>query len=136
MSCRSPHLYILMAFVLFCKITSAQTDTTFWFAAPDLQQAHGDRPIFLRLSTQNAASIVTISQPANASFTPISLNIAANSSNSLDLTAYITQLENATPNTVTNKGLLIRSTTPVSCYYDIANAVSYTHLTLPTKRIV
>jgi gliding motility-associated-like protein len=110
-----------MAFVLFCKLTSAQTDTTFWFAAPDLQQAHGDRPIFLRLSTQNAASIVTISQPANASFTPITLNIAANSSNSLDLTAFITQLENVTPNTVTNKGLLIRSSTPISCYYDIAH---------------
>ena len=100
---------------------NAQTDTTFWFAAPDLQQAHGDRPILLRISTQNTASVVTISQPANASFTPITLNIAANSSNSLDLTAYITQLENVTPNTVTNKGLLIRSTTPISCYFDIAN---------------
>ena len=121
MSSRSPHLYLLIALVLLCKITSAQTDTTFWFGAPDLQQAHGDRPIFLRISTQNTASVVTISQPANASFTPIILNIAANSSNSLDLTTYITQLENVTPNTVSNKGLLIRSTTPISCYYDIAN---------------
>ena len=110
-----------MALVLFCKIASAQTDTTFWFAAPDLQQAHGDRPIFLRISTQNTASVVTISQPANTSFTPITLNVAANSSNSLDLTSYITQLENVTPNTVANKGILIRSSTPISCYYDIAH---------------
>ncbi|MFM6970322.1 MAG: PKD domain-containing protein, partial [Sediminibacterium sp.] len=111
----------LIILVFFCIEAKAQTDTTFWFAAPDLQQAHGDRPILLRLSTLTSAATVTISQPANASFTPITLNIGANSSNSLDLTTYITQLENVTPNTVTNKGLLIRSTTPVSCYYDIAN---------------
>ena len=110
---------VILVFISF--ITKAQTDTTFWFAAPDLQQAHGDRPILLRLSTLTSAATVTISQPANASFTPITLNIGANSSNSIDLTTYITQLENVTPNTVTNKGLLIRSTTPVSCYYDIAN---------------
>jgi hypothetical protein len=111
----------LIALALCFNVASAQTDTTFWFAAPDLQQAHGDRPILLRISTQNTASVVTISQPANVSFTPITLNVAANSSNSLDLTSFITQLENITPNTVTNKGLLISATTPISCYYDIAN---------------
>ncbi|MEY3507994.1 MAG: hypothetical protein RIR44_1226, partial [Bacteroidota bacterium] len=110
-----------MAFVLFCKITSAQTDTTFWFAAPDLQEAHGDRPIFLRFSTSNTAASITISQPANPGFTPISIDIPANSSNSVNLTTVITQIENATPNTVSNKGLLIRSNSPISCYYDIAN---------------
>ena len=92
-----------MAFVLFCKITSAQTDTTFWFAAPDLQEAHGDRPIFLRFSTSNTAASITISQPANPGFTPISIDIPANSSNSVNLTTVITQIENATPNTVSNK---------------------------------
>ena len=110
-----------MAFVLFCKLTSAQTDTTFWFAAPDLQEAHGDRPIFLRFSTSNTAASITISQPANPGFTPISIDIPANSSNSVNLTTVITQIENATPNTVSNKGLLIRSNSPISCYYDIAN---------------
>ena len=121
MSSRSPLLYLFVCLLLISKAANAQTDTTFWFAAPDLQQAHGDRPILLRISTQNTASVVTVSQPANASFTPITLNVAANSSNSVDLTAFITQLENVTPNTVTNKGLLITATTPISCYYDIAN---------------
>jgi gliding motility-associated-like protein len=110
-----------MALVFCCKIASAQTDTTFWFAAPDLQEAHGDRPIFLRFSTSNTAASITISQPANPGFTPISINIAANSSNSVNLTTVISQIENATPNTVSNKGLLIRSNSPISCYYDIAN---------------
>ncbi|MBP6359125.1 MAG: IgGFc-binding protein, partial [Sediminibacterium sp.] len=100
---------------------NAQTDTTFWFAAPDLQEAHGDRPIFLRFSTSNTAADITISQPASPGFTPISINIPANSSNSVNLTTIITQIENVTPNTVSNKGLLIRSNSPISCYYDIAN---------------
>jgi gliding motility-associated-like protein len=121
MSSRSPHLFILIALTLFYNVACAQTDTTFWFAAPDLQQAHGDRPIYLRISTLSSAASISISQPANASFIPITLNIGANSSNSLDLTSFITQLENVTPNAVANKGLLIRSTTPISCYYDIAN---------------
>jgi hypothetical protein len=50
---------------------NAQTDTTFWFAAPDLQQAHGDRPIYLRISTLSNAASITISQPANSGFAPI-----------------------------------------------------------------
>ena len=107
--------------VFFCIKANAQTDTTFWFAAPDLQEAHGDRPIFLRFSTSNTAASITISQPASPGFTPITINIPANSSNSVNLTTVITQIENVTPNTVSNKGLLIRSTTPISCYYDIAN---------------
>ena len=93
MSSRSPLLYLFVCLLLISKAANAQTDTTFWFAAPDLQKAHGDRPILLRISTQNTASVVTVSQPANASFTPITLNVAANSSNSVDLTAFITQLE-------------------------------------------
>jgi gliding motility-associated-like protein len=107
--------------MLLFNVAKAQTDTTFWFAAPELQQAHGDRPILLRISTSNTAASITISQPANPSFTPIDIPVGANSSNSLDLTPYITQLENVTPNTVSNKGILIRSTTPISCYYDIAH---------------
>ncbi|MFM1970854.1 MAG: hypothetical protein RL731_676, partial [Bacteroidota bacterium] len=124
MSCRSPHLYITIVLTLFFNVASAQTDTTFWFAAPDLQEAHGDRPIFLRFSTSNSAAAITISQPANPGFTPISINIAANSSNSVNLTTVITQIENATPNTVSNKGLLIISNSPISCYYDIANGLN------------
>ena len=112
---------LVAALLLIGFIASAQTDTTFWFAAPDLQQAHGDRPIYLRISTLSSAANITITQPANSSFTPITIPVGPNSSNSLDLTSYITQLENVTPNTVSNKGLLIRSTTPISCYYDIAN---------------
>ena len=99
----------------------AQTDTTFWFAAPDLQQAHGDRPILLRFSTGASPATVTVSIPANTWFTPITINIPANSSQSLDLTPYINEIENSVVNAVENRGLKVSSTAMVSCYYDIAH---------------
>ncbi len=115
--------YIFLGLFLFinCIKGNAQVDTQFWFAAPDLQQAHGDRPIFLRMAASKLAATVTISMPANPGFNPISFPIAANSSQSVDLTVYIGLIENTTPNTVYQKGLLISSTAPIACYYDIAH---------------
>ena len=110
--------------VLLCMVSImgySQADTQFWFAAPDLQQAHGDRPIFLRMAASKLAATVTISIPANPGFSPISIAIAANSSQSVDLTSYIGIIENGLPNTVYQKGLLITSTVPIACYYDIAH---------------
>ena len=108
--------------LFFYSLTAfSQSDTSFWFVAPDLQELHGDRPIFLRLSSQSNAAVVTISQPANPSFTIQTINLAANSSRSVDLTFWISSIENQTVNTVLGRGLLIRSTAKVSCYYDVAN---------------
>lgn len=113
--------FLFFAFWVIQKNSFAQTDTTFWFAAPDLQQAHGDRPILLRFSTGASAATVTVSIPANTFFTPLTINIAANSSQSLDLTPYINEIENSVVNMVDNRGLKISSTAMVSCYYDIAH---------------
>lgn len=99
----------------------SQVDTQFWFAAPDLQQAHGDRPILLRMAASKLPATVTISIPANPGFNPINISIAANSSQSVDLTAFIGLIENTLPNAVYQKGLLISSTSPIACYYDIAH---------------
>lgn len=104
--------------IVFAK-SHAQTDTVFWFAAPDLQQLHGDRPIFLRISTSKQLANVTISIPANPTFAPINISVNPNSSGAVDLTNFITQIENGTPNTVMQKGILVTSTAPISCYYDI-----------------
>jgi gliding motility-associated-like protein len=99
----------------------SQADTSFWFVAPDLQQEHGDRPVYLRISSQSNAATVTISQPANSSFPVQTVSIAANSSLSINLTSWIDLLENQPVNAVLNKGLHIRSTSKISCYYDVAN---------------
>jgi len=98
---------------------SAQTDTEFWFAAPEVSESHGDNPILLRMSAQSQGSNVLISIPANPSFAPIGLTIPANSSQTVDLTPFKFQLENIPANTVLNKGLLIQSNNPITAYYEV-----------------
>ena len=115
-------LFLTLYFVCsFGFLSFAQTDSIFWFAAPDLQQSHNDRPIILRLTSYDAPAIVTISQPANSSFVPIQVTLPASSSQSVDLTPFIDEIENFAINTPSNKGLLIKSTSIISCYYDIAS---------------
>ncbi len=115
----------LSIFTLFLTAIShlgySQISTNFWFAAPDLQQLHNDRPIFLRIAAFKTASTVTISIPANPAFTPITVNVNANTSTSVDLTSYIDLIENGIPNTTLRKGLHVTATNAISCYYDIAS---------------
>ena len=116
--------WILRVFVLLFALSasldlSAQSDTEFWFAAPDLQTAHGDRPILLRISAGAQSANVSISIPANPSAGVQNVFVNANSSVSVDLTPQIDLIENGTPNTVMQKGLLISSTARVSIYYDV-----------------
>lgn len=115
--------YTFFLFSLFILNLNAQTDTEFWFAAPEVSahNANFDRPIILRITAYNQASTVTISQPANVGFTPIVVNVAANSTNSVDLTPWINQIENNPPNTVLNYGLLITATNPVTAYYEVVS---------------
>jgi hypothetical protein len=107
----------------------AQSDTAFWFGAPDLNGniasgPNADRPIYLRISASTLPANISISQPANTSFTPITALIAANSSQIFDLTAFIASIEHDQVNKVLKNGLLIKSSVPVSCYYDIVNGRS------------
>ena len=115
--------YILFLFFLIAISLSskAQLDSVFWFGAPDLQGAHGDRPILIRASTGLDPAVLTISIPANLTFVPVVVNISANSSKSVDLTQYIDLIENGDPNVIANKGLKISSTSLISAYYDIAH---------------
>ncbi len=127
---RTIKYFLILIFICLSQINGySQIDTSFWFAAPDLQGdqpggAHGDRPIYLRIAASKQAANVFISIPANPSFNTIAVPVAANSSISVDLTTYISQVENGTVNTVSQKGLLIQSDAPISCYYDIANRVN------------
>lgn len=99
----------------------AQSDIDFWFAAPDLQQAHGDRPIYLRIATSKQPAEVTISIPANPSFQPIILNVPADTAVSVDLSSSIDLIENVAVDNPQKKGLRIQATSRITCYYDIAN---------------
>ena len=109
-------------FLVSFNSAKAQTDTLFWFAAPDLLQPHGDRPIFLRVAAGTESAIVSISQPADPSFPVISFFVPANQTISRDLTTLISRIENGITNTIEKKALLIQSDKPINCYYDIAGA--------------
>ena len=97
----------------------AQTDTEFWFGAPAITASHADRPIVLRLSSYALAATVTISEPANASFTPIVINLAAYSAQTVDLSNFIGSIESEPHNIVLNYGLKISATNIISAYYEV-----------------
>lgn len=118
----------LLLVFLFCNIIQqlkAQTDTAFWFVAPDVTynngNIHGDRPIYLRFTALNQDAVVTISQPANAGFAPIIVTVPANTSQTYDLTGRIDMVENKPANQLLNYGLLIRSTAFITAYYEEAS---------------
>lgn len=109
--------------VKICNM-QAQTDTLFWFAAPEVSQSHADRPILLRISTMDRGSSVSISQPANPAFTPVIVNIAANASKTVDLTNNIDIIENKPANTILNYGLLVKSSNLITVYYEEASVLN------------
>jgi gliding motility-associated-like protein len=121
---KKKYLLLTFFFSVISFTSFAQLDSIFWFGAPDLQSAHGDRPIFLRASSGKDPAVMTISIPANSSFIPIVINLAANSSQSIDLTQFIDLIENGDPNIAANKGLKISSTSLISVYYDIAHGLN------------
>ena len=113
--------YVTLMFIVVALSTPklfSQSGTDFWFAPPEITNLHnspGGEPLYLLISSMGQASTITISQPANGGFTPIIVNVAANKSARVNLTAFKTLLETEPTNTV---------------------PVSYTHLTLPTNREV
>ena len=135
---------LLLLIFTVCGLKSfAQTDTEFWFVIPDVTYEHqspGGEPANFTISTLDMPSRVTISMPANPSFTPIIIDIPANSAYIQSMSPFINTaviasksgnpdaenqyktLPNPTNPTGVNKcGILITATTPISVYYQIAN---------------
>ena len=108
---------ILLIFSLLLTLfnnVKAQIDTSFWFVAPDISQGLGDRPIYLYINTYALPSTIKLRQPANLGFVPITKVIPANSIDSINLTAFISNVENDVPNSVLNRGLYLSATQNVS----------------------
>jgi len=104
--------------------TISQTGTEFWFAPPNITNDH--RPadsirVFITFTCLDTAADVTISQPANPAFTPITFSMAANSYHREDMHTYVHMMETKPTNTVLNTGLLIQATHRVSVYYEYDN---------------
>jgi uncharacterized protein (TIGR02145 family) len=101
-----------------------QTDTEFWFIAPEVSKNGGsnfDIPIYLRISSYSQPSTVTVDQPANPAFVPIVVNLLTNGFSTVDLSPFLDVVENKPANTILNYGLRITATTPVSLYYEVAS---------------
>lgn len=99
----------------------SQGNTEFWFVAPEVYQAHGDRPIYMRISTTASPANIVLRQPASPSFTPITSLILPNSTFSINLTTWIDSIENKPANTILNRGLYLTSDMPVTAYYEEAS---------------
>ena len=115
----------LLLLILLPISVFAQKDTSFWFAAPDIEVVNHplygeyDRPIYLRLTSFTAAANVTISIPANPGFTPININIPPSSTSTVNLTPWIDLIENSDPTNIANKGIYIQSTSDITAYYEV-----------------
>src|SRR5690554_1468937 len=117
--------YSLLFLILISPfILSAQIDTEFWFGAPDvtkgtLSEPRRDSTVYIVMSSFSQPAVVTISQPANLSFEPIEVNIPANGVQTVNLRLFLSLIKTAPANTVLNTGLLIRSTAPITAYYEV-----------------
>lgn len=120
---RSKWLALLLCVV--CYSTSfSQIDTLFWFAAPEVSASSGESPIQLRFLTYENPATVTVSLPANGGFIPISLTIPANSTNSINLTAFLASIESPGANAVYNNGIKVHSTAMIGVFYELGSATN------------
>ena len=65
---------------------NAQIDDLFWFATPDIAEGHDHNPMTFYFASFANPATVTISQPSNPRFTPITINLNPYSYYSLDVT--------------------------------------------------
>jgi PKD repeat protein len=99
----------------------SQTDTEFWFVAPNVSKSHGwaGRKFYMRFASLNIPAEVTISMPANPAFTPITFDLPANSAHTEELTAIIEDIWNFPPAQVNNRGIHITATSLITAYFEV-----------------
>lgn len=114
-------LCCLLHIFLFRVSSYAQTDTEFWFAAPEVSYFDGttDRPIVLRFTTGSLPADVVITQPAAGGMPDQFLSIAANSTMTLDVTSWINNIEAKPANVILDYGIKITATEPITAYYEV-----------------
>ncbi len=128
---------LLSGIIVLCfpVLAQSQTDTEFWFAAPEVSQGvtgvpvvsnqNMDRPIVIRVTAYNQPATVTISQPAGIGagyMPPQVINIPAGGTQSVDITSWLDSIENKPANQVLNYGIKISATAPVSAYYEVVSS--------------
>ncbi len=100
-------IYLVVSLLLLPFIGYCQTDTEFWFSAPEVNRYHSGgnaewptagygnvgTPVYLHLTSFDKPANVTISMPANAANfhggIPITIAIPANTTQRIDLSPYV-----------------------------------------------
>lgn len=113
------HLLPLLLCFFSSHFLIAQTDTEFWFVAPEVASSHGDTPILLGLSTVGEAATVTVSLPADTTFIPVTYQLGPTEAITPSLTGFLNAFENRPANVVLAKGIHITSTAPINAYYHV-----------------
>lgn len=111
-----PTLLLLLALAYSAH---AQVDTEFWFAPPEVTSGHGDRPLYLRISTLDQSAMVNVTQPGCGNTHIATANIPAHTTHTIYLTGQITNLETTLPATVMRTGIRITASSPITAYYEI-----------------
>lgn len=130
------YLFVAIFLFVFLIKPKAQTDTSFWFVAPDISATMGDQPIQLHIQSYSQAATVYVRQPANPAGVSYSLSLAASSLTVTNLTPSITAVESASANSVGNKGIYISSTANISVYYTIGASTNKEMISLKGQRAV
>jgi len=119
----------LLPLLLLTPLASvAQVDTLFWFAQPDVWRRYTTLPVNYCVTTFDQAATVTIDLPADPSFAPITFSVPANSFHQHNVASLYSQMVTSTSNAPRNRGVRIRATAPVSCYFEVTgdNSEIYT----------
>jgi len=120
-------IFSVLFFLSMTGSLFSQIDKEFWFVGPEASSNHGDRPVYIRVSTMDDTAHILLRMPANATFSPISATINPNSTTSIQLdvikgsNTWLDSIENRPPNQVLRKGLLLTSDSYVTAYYEINN---------------
>ncbi len=112
-------------FLLLSLISFAQIDKEFWFAVPYANPTNGRTPVYLRFEAYTSATTITVDIPANPSMGNKIITLNANTATSVDLSSWLSSLENKTPNTILNRGLHITATNEISVYYELYGTSAY-----------
>ncbi|MDH5367186.1 MAG: IgGFc-binding protein, partial [Cyclobacteriaceae bacterium] len=118
---KSFYLPLLLSSFLSIQYGYAQIDTEFWFAPPDVTSGHGESPVMVRLATLDQPADIEVWIPAKYSYPLYTVSLTPNQSKTIDLSTIINQLETKGVDQVQNTGLYIKSTSPISAYYEIGH---------------
>ena len=113
--------YVFILIIFTSGLLYAQKDTLFWFAVPEVDNTHADRPIILRLTSFEENTQVRISTPLSSSSLDSSITLNEDEFRSIDLTAFIDHLECKYNDSILNNGLLIESNKPIRALYDLVS---------------